>query len=375
MRDTLGLIFTYKHEDELRSLTELRSLSSIPFGGRYRIIDFLLSNMVNSGITKIGLITQNSYSSLMDHVGSGKEWDLSRKRDGLYILPPFSGPDSYPLVSGNYRGRMEALSNVMNFIRRSDYEYVLLSDADMICNMTFDDMQAFHEAKGADITLLYKEGQFSNEPYNQFCFLKMDDDGKVTDVAINPARNRTHIALGTALIRTSLLTMLVQECESHNLYSFRRDVLQAKLNELKIYGYPCNAYYDIITSVSSYFDANMSLLDKNVRDELFSGDHQIFTKIRDEAPSVYRNGSSVKNSLIADGCVIEGRVENSILFRGVKVHKNAVVTNSIIMQDSEIQSGSEIHYVIADKDVVIRQNRKLFGYQKYPTVLAKGSVV
>jgi glucose-1-phosphate adenylyltransferase len=374
MLDTMGLIFTYKYEEDLKTLTQVRSISSIPFGGRYRIIDFLLSSMVNSGITKIGMITKNNYQSLMDHVGSGKEWDLSRKRDGLYILPPFSHGDSFN-YGANYRGRMEALANTMSFIRRSNSEYVLLSDADIICNMTFDKMLEFHKEKDADITLLYKNGRFTDESYNQFCFLAMDKDHRVTDVAINPAKDRKNLCIGTAIIRKSLLESLIQECQSHNLYSFRRDVLQANVKDLKIYGYECKAYMDLITSVSSYFDANMDLLNEDVRKGLFDSQNQIFTKIRDEVPSVYRNGSKVSNSLIADGCIIEGTVENSIIFRGVRIRKGAVVSNSIIMQDCEIQSSSQLNYVIADKDVVIRENRKLFGYQKYPTVLSKGSVV
>ena len=219
MLDTMGLIFTYKYEEDLKTLTQVRSISSIPFGGRYRIIDFLLSSMVNSGITKIGMITKNNYQSLMDHVGSGKEWDLSRKRDGLYILPPFSHGDSFN-YGANYRGRMEALANTMSFIRRSTSEYVLLSDADIICNVTFDKMLEFHKEKGADITLMYKSGKFTDESYNQFCFLALDKDSRVTDVAINPAKDRKNLCIGTAIIRKSLLESLIQECQSHNLYSF-----------------------------------------------------------------------------------------------------------------------------------------------------------
>lgn len=374
MKNTLGIIFTYKYEEDLKALTQLRSIASIPFGGRYRIVDFILSSMVNSGITKIGMITRTNYSSLMDHVGSGKEWDLARKKGGLYILPPFSNPASVN-YGANYRGRMEALANITNFIRRSSEEYVLMTDADMITNMTFDDMLQQHIEKGADITLLYKKGNFTNESYSQFCFLSLDEDEKVTDVTINPATDRNNLAVGTVILKKSLLESLIQQCSSHNLYGFRRDVLQAHLNDLKIYGFECKNYFSIITSISSYFDSNMELLKDDVRRDLFVDNNSIYTKIRDEVPTEYRNDSQVSNSLIADGCIIEGTVENSILSRGVHVRKGAVVQNSILMQDTEIQTGSQINYVIADKDVVIRQNRKLFGYQKFPTVLSKGSLV
>ena len=374
MKDTMGLIFTYKYEEDLRTLTQVRSIASIPFGGRYRIVDFLLSSMVNSGVTKIGMITRNNYSSLMDHLGSGKEWDLSRKRDGLYMLPPFSASENFN-YSANYRGRMEALANAMSFIKRSDCEYVIISDADIVCNTTFDAMLDFHKEKGADITLMYKSGKFTDESYNQFCFLNMDKDNRVTDVTINPPKDRKNLCVGTAIIGKTLLQSLILDCQSRNLYSFRRDVLQANVKDLKIYGYEGEGYMGLITSVFSYFDASMDLLKEEVREELFGGTNQIFTKIRDEVPSVYRGGSQVKNSMIADGCIIEGTVENSIIFRGVHVCKGAVISNSIIMQDCEIQAGSQLNYVIADKDVVIRENRKLLGYQKYPQVLSKGSVV
>ena len=373
MKDTMGIIFTYKNDEALKSLTQKRAVASIPYGGRYRIVDFALSNLVNSGVTKVGIITRNNYQSLMDHLGTGTEWDLSRKRDGLYILPPFSQVEDYG--AANYRGRMEAMNNAGTFIRRSTSEYVIMSDADCICNLTFDEALEFHKQKKADITLFYKKGSYGQQSYADSCFLDVDDDGRVTDVTINPAVGRINLSMGQVIIGKSLLESLVQECVSHNLYSFKRDVLQRKLHDLKIYGYEYKGYYALIDSVAAYYQANMDLLNESLRMELFYEGNQIFTKIRDEVPTLYRNSSDVRNSLLADGCVIEGTVENSILFRGVRVRKGAKVSNSIIMQDCEIQANTQLNYVISDKDVVIRENRKLFGFELFPMVLAKGRVV
>lgn len=373
MKDTMGLIFAYQNDEHMKSLTQKRALSSIPFGGRYRIVDFTLSNMVNSGITKVGIITRNNYQSLMDHLGAGKEWDLSRKNGGLYMLPPFFSKGTA------YRGKMEALRNAEAFIRRSDNRFVILASADVVCNMDLNPVFDYHVQKGADITLVYQNKVLvdDGEGGGSGCVIETDGNGRVMDVAIDPVITEQTVKSSQEIVIMSraLLESLINECTSHNLYGFHRDVLQRHLKDLKIYGYEYEGYCAKINSIASYFKANMDLLNGDIRQALFYQPRQIFTKIRDQAPSVYRNGSKVSNSLIADGCVVEGTVENSILFRGVQVKKGAVVRNSIIMQDTEIQEGAELVYTISDKDVVIREKSKLYGYELYPMVLAKGSVV
>lgn len=370
MKDTMGLIFAYQNDEMMKALTQERALSSIPFGGRYRIVDFALSNMVNSGITKVGIITRNNYSSLMDHLRSGREWDLSRKKDGLYMLPPFSQSE------GVYRGKMEALINASNFIRKSNCEYIILSTADCVCNMVFDDVLEYHKEKGADITIVYKPGHFErHDEHEESYFIQTDENSRVTDVAFNPSVGRENLSMGQIIIGKTLLESLIRECASHNMPSFHRDVLQKRVNDLRIFAYKYDDYYAHIDSIASYFEASMDMLNEDIRKALFYGPHQIFTKIHDEVPTRYQGNSNVKNSLIADGCIIEGEVENSIIFRGVRIRKGASVKNSIIMQSCEIQSNSQLEYAIIDKDVVIRENRKLFGYKLYPMVLSKGSVV
>ena len=374
MKDTMALIFAYQNDEPMKALTQKRSLSSVPDGGRYRIIDFALSNIVNSGITKVGIITRSHYQSLMDHLGSGKEWDLNRKRDGLFVLPPFSHMEGYQ--HGVYRGKMEALMNAEALIRRSNHEYVILSTADSVCNMTFNDALEYHKQKNADITIIYKRGKFERESNeDNSCFIQVDADGRVTDVAVNPVVERERLSMGQIIIGKALLETLIWECNSYNAYSLHQDVLQKKVKDLRIYGYEYTGHYVRINSIASYFQANMALLKDEVREAIFYQDNKIYTKIRDEVPTLYCRDSEVRNSLVADGCIIEGTVENSIISRGVRIRKGAVVRNSIIMQSCEIQSGCQLDYTVADKDVVIRENRKLFGYEMYPMVLAKGSVV
>lgn len=374
MKDTMGLLFAYQKDEQMQTLTQKRALCSIPFGGRYRVVDFALSNMVNSGITKVGIVTRNNYQSLLDHLGSGKEWDLNRKNGGMFLLPPHSQSMDYGI---DYRGKMEALQNAVNFIRKSDSKYVFLGNTDAIFNMNYEEALEMHIEKGADITTFYRKKKFvpTSGPETGAVY-EIGRGGRVKDVAINPdpTGEMANLGMGHHIIGKDLLETLISECASHNLYSFHRDVLQRRVNDLKIFAYEYKGYYEKVDSVDAYFEANMDLLSEKVREELFQK-QQIFTKIRDEAPTLYHDGASVKNSLIADGCNIEGTVENSIIFRGVHIRKGAVITNSIIMQDVEVQEKSELSYVIIDKDAVIRDGRRLFGYDKYPLVIGKGSVV
>ena len=355
MKDTLGLIFAYQREELMKALTQKRALSSIPFGGRYRIVDFALSNMVNSGITKVGVITRNSYQSLMDHLGSGKEWDLNRKNDGLYLLPPFN-------QSEGYRGKMEALLNANDFIRKSNCEYVVLATADNICNMTYDEALEYHKAKEADITIIYKNGQFERQDENEdSTFITTNEDGRVVDVAVNPIVGRENLSMGTIIIGKALLETLIRECASHNMYSFHRDVLQKRVNDLKIYGYEYSGFYAKIDSIASYFEANMDLLNEDICEALFYQNEQIFTKIRDEVPTLYQNGASVKNSLVADGCVIEGEVENCIIGRGVTISKGCKIKDSIILPETFVGEDTVIKHAVVDKKVIIQNVKQIVG--------------
>ena len=374
LRNTFGLIYAGEQNINLRELVYLRTVGALPVGGRYRAIDFILSNMVNSGIRNIGVIAQRSYHSLMDHLGSGKEWDLSRKNDGLFILPPFSSAENM----GTYRGLVDAIKGVMGYISRSKQQYCILSGSYTIFNRTFDDMVEYHMDSGADITMLYNEEEadfFNGERYNDVR-LHLNDDGRVIDLEINATTSDSKkVGMDTYVMRKDLLEYLVEDCMSRGKYNFVSDLLMGNLNRIKIMGYEHKGYVGRLHSVASYYKINMDFLNRDVQDHLFYSDNQIYTKIKDEVPAKYAKTSNVKNSLVANGCIIEGEVENSILFRGVYVGKGAKIKNSIIMQNSEIYNNSDLEYVILDKSVNIRQGRRLIGDEVFPVIIRKGAIV
>lgn len=369
--NVLGLIFANMHDDTVVDLTKSRTMGSILFGGRYRLIDFPLSNMVNSGISEVGVITKSNYQSLLDHLGSGREWDLARKKGGLHLLPPFGH-----VGSGIYRGRLEALYGVWDFVKNSSAEYVVLSDCDAVTNIDYSAIVRQHIDTLADITIVYGKSIITMEQAKSSTIFAVNDDNRIFDVLINPQiSGACNISLNMFVISKEFLKNIVLEAASRSLYSFEKDVLQAHVKEYKIMGYKHDGYFSKIDSTNSYYKANMALLDANNREKLFLSESPIYTKIRDNAPAKYGIDASVKNSLIADGCIIEGTVENSILFRGVKVDKGATIKNAILMQDTYIGQKCDINYVITDKKVNIGNYRLLTGSQFYPLFVGKGATI
>ncbi len=373
MSNVLGLIFANMHELTVTDLTKNRAMASIPFGARYRLIDFPLSNMVNSGISNVGVVTKSNYQSLLDHIGSGDEWDLSRKTGGLHFLPPYS--NNYT-NGGLYRGRLEALAGVEGFIKNAHADYVLLTDCDCVANVDYKKVIDYHEEKGADITVVYGRSVFTPEQTKTRTILKVSDQGEVCDVLIRPdMAGEFDASMNIFVMSKDFLMKIINESVSRNLYSFEVDILQHKLDELKVFGYRFDGYYSQIDGIQAYYQANMDLMNKEVRTELFNLTDPIYTKVRDDAPAVYGLEASAKNSLIADGCVIEGTVENSVLFRGVKVGKGAVIKNCILMQDTEVGDKCELNYVLADKNVKVGNYRSLCGTVDYPVFVNKNSAV
>jgi glucose-1-phosphate adenylyltransferase len=383
-----GIIFANMHDSTITDLTKLRTTGSVPFGGRYRLIDFPLSNMVNSGISSVGVITKSNYQSLLDHLGAGGEWDLSRKTGGLLLLPPYGNAADNYASGGLYRGRLEALANVIRFIERTPDEYVVMCDCDVVANVDFKEVLNYHIKKGADITAVYGRGSYTHDDLRTKTVLNVNQDDRVYDVLIRPkfstlsdaainedAIIEANVTLNMFVMSKELLLSIVKESASRNLYNFEVDVIQHRCKELKIFGYKYNGYYSQIDSIISYHKANMSLMDFAKRSEVFTTRRPIYTKVRDEAPARYGLEACVTNSLIADGCVIEGTVENCVLFRGVKIGKHAAVKNSIIMQDAIISEKCEMNYVIADKDVKLGSYRTLEGTENYPVFVDKGARV
>jgi len=366
--NVLGIIFSNMHDDKIVEMTASRTMGSIPYGGRYRLIDFALSGMVNSDIKTVGVVTKRNYQSLMDHLGSGKAWDLSRKRDGLFILPPFG--------SGNdvYKTRMEALYGILSFLRGAKQDYVVMTDSNIVAALDFQKLLEFHKESGADITVGYKKMPVPESAVEPLILSDIDKNGKIKEVLIGPdIDGEGAVGVNIYAIGREFLIEKVNEAISRDQRHFGR-VIQRSTEKYNIYAYEFTGHMDLITSMNSYFESNMSLQRDEVRKSLFT-EAPVYTKLKDDMPAVYGLGAKVSNSMIADGCVIDGTVENSVLFRGVTVHKGAHVSNCIVMQGSEIGAGSILDYAVLDKDVIVGENRMLKGAQSHPHYIGKRSVV
>lgn len=371
--NAFGIIYTGDNSMRLKDLAYSRSIAATPFGGRYRCIDFILSCMVNSGITNVGIIAQKNYHSLMDHLGSGKEWDLHRKRDGLFMLPPYVTRDNV----GLYRGTVEALKSVSGYIRRSSQRYAIISGSYTIFNATFNNMMEQHIKSGADITIMYSE-EYTFDPDDQYDDLRLtfDANGYVQDMEINPYQpSSPYKSCNVFLMEKTLLEYLVEEASAHGLYHFHEDVLMRNVNKLKIFGYKYEGYVARLNSPQSYFSSNIELLNKTVRADLFAEKHPIYTKVKDEVPARYGPMAKARNCVVADGCVIDGEIENCVLFRGVYVARGAKISNSILMQAAQVHENVELNYAVLDKSVIIKRGRRLSGHEAYPVILKKGSIV
>ena len=373
MNDMHGLIFAYANGGaRLKELAEHRSVSSLPFGGRYRVIDFMLSNMVGAGITDVGVIMRENYQSLLDHLGSGKDWDLARKRGGLRLLPPFSFAGKGP-YEGVFLGSMAALFDITAYLSHIRQSYVVLAEGSLVANLPLEDALRHHINAGADITAICTQHRMG--PPDYACFLQLGDNDTVVDISRGKDMHGTMETLGVYILSKKLLETLVAHCAAHNLFDFERDVLQGMLGALKVSGYLFSGFAARMTTVASYFEHNMSMLRADVRASLFLKDCPVKTKVRDDASTYYAPGAKVRNCVIADGCYIEGDVENSVIFRGVRIEPGARVHNSILMQDTKVSSDAILGYAITDKEVVIGSGRMLMGHANYPIAIAKGIVV
>ncbi len=367
--NAMGLILADTASTNMRELTKPRALAAVPFAGRYRIIDFMLSSLVNSGVISVGILTSNKYKSLMDHLGNGAAWDLSRKNKGLYILPPFITSESY--ASG---GDVDGLSGVLDFFRMNTFKYVIVGGSNIILNTTFSEMISVHEESGADVSIMFShDTTFVDE---QAMILDIDKNGWIENIYLNPARRISdNISLNIFVIRRELLIDLIQQAISRGDREMSIEGLLRRNSKLHMRGFEFGGTCLRINSVQSYFSATMRLLKDDVRKELFMSENRIFTKVKDEAPSLYSADCAVSDSLISDGCRIYGDVEGSMLFRSVTVSPGVKLKNCIIMQNVHISEGCVLENVIIDKNSILRPGIRLVGQPNYPVLIGKGSVV
>ncbi len=373
-----GLIFSNIHDECLPELTRLRTMASVPFGGRYRLIDFPLSNMVNSGISKVGIITHYNYQSLLDHIGTGKDWDLARRSGGIKILPPFITAYDAKATNSLYNTRLEALLGVTNFISRCTEDVLVLSDCDTICNIDLSKVLARHEETGADITVVTKRVTSGNYNAERHSVLVLDENDKIIDAAeySTDIKGAFNVSTNIMVITRRYLITVLNDAAAHGYTSFFRDIIAKNVGKADFRAYRFDGFYSLINNLPGYFETSMKLLDSEVREELFeSQDRPVFTKVRNSAPTSYSASAKVSNSIVADGCVIEGEVENCVVFRGVKVGKGTVVRNSILLQDTYVGENVNLNCVITDKNTVIRDGRNLSGHESMPFYIGKGVMV
>jgi len=370
--DALGIIFPNSYDALVPELVSERLMASIPFASRYRLVDFVLSSMANSGIDNVSLVVRKNYHSLMDHLGNGREWDLTRKNGGLNLVPPFSNRETKV-----YSGRVDALSSMIPFLQRQREKYVVMSDANLAFNFDFKALLDAHIASGADVTAVYARmpipadllelDSVTDTLYYTFDLI----EDRVAGIEVNSKdKGVENVSMNIYVCEREVLIRQISEAYLNGAIYYERDILKNSLDKLDVRGFQFDGYVANITSLRSYFEQSMKMLDEANVDALF-GPSPIYTKIRDDNPTRYLNGCRVKNVMSADGCVIEGEAENCILFRGVRIGKGAKVKNCVLMQDTVVEEGAVMEYVITDKSVLISRDKELKGTDTYPVYIEK----
>ena len=374
--EALGIIFPNSYDSLVPVLVTERLMASIPFASRYRMCDFMISSMVHCGIDNISILVRKNYHSLMDHLGSGREWDLTRKNGGLNIVPPYAQKQVKM-----YEGRIEALESIRGYLKKQNEKYVIMTDSNVAVNFDFNDLLHAHMASGADATVVYRKQEIpdslirkSTETVDMYYALGINGD-HVSKIYVNPTeKGKMNFCLNIYVMERERLIRMIDDAYVHGYTNFVRDILERQIEHLDVRGYCYDGYVAQIHDMKSYFEENMKLLQEENLNALFSG-NQIYTKIRDDNPTRYINGSKAKNIMVADGCVIEGEVENSVLFRGVRIGKGAKVKNCVLMQDTVVEDNASVEYVITDKDVTITEGKSLTGNDSFQVFVAKGQTV
>ena len=375
--DALGIIFPNSYDEQVPDLVNERLMASIPFASRYRLVDFILSSMANCGIDNISLIVRRNYHSLMDHLGSGREWDLTRKNGGLNLVPPFAEK-----TVSIYNGRVEALASILDFLKEQKEKYVVMADTNLAVNFDFNALIQAHMDSRADVTVAYREEPLPGDLTGHrdigksLYYTLAIDNGRVTKMYMNSKEPGVqNFSMNIYIIDRELLIDQINTAYVRGQVFFERDILAPQIGRLNVQAFRYDGYVARISSMKSYFDENMKMLDDANVDALFSAGNPIYTKIRDDNPSRYINGSKAVNIMAADGCIIEGEVENSILFRGVKIGMGARVKNCVLMQDTVIEAGASVEYAVTDKNVTITKGKDIKGTDTFPVYVAKYQVV
>ena len=368
--NVMGIIFA--NDASIGVLTEKRTMASLPFGGRYRQVDFALSNLTAAGVRHVGIISRHSYQSLMNHVGSGEEWGLELGEGGLEYLTPFTQS-----VSDSYRGKLDSLHTAMDFLIEGDpNELVVMIDSAIVSNIDLNAVLAAHVASGKDLTMVTKKGVCNGDKKIDLAVLV--EDGEIKDICVDYAASARYNASMDIFVTTKAwLINMVEGAVAHGKCHMDRDLVmngwQTGNVSVNVYEFDGVALYN--ESEEEYYHNTLALLNKEVRADIFGGNHPVWTKVRDRVPCYYGEEVEMENVLVADGCILEGKVENSVLFRQVIVEEGAEIENCIIMNDCIVGEDAELKYVILDKEVTVKAGAKLCGTKEHPVVIKKGETV
>ena len=368
--NVMGIIFA--NDANLGVLTEKRTMASLPFGGRYRQVDFALSNLSAAGVRHVGIISRHSYQSLMNHVGSGEEWGLELGEGGLEYLTPYAQS-----VSDSYRGKLDSLHTAMDFLEEGPAdELVVMIDSAVVSNVDLNKVLAAHVASGKDITVVTKEGICNGK--KQIDLALRLNDGQIQDIMVDyPASDAYSASMDIFVTNKAWLINMVESAVAHGKCHMDRDLVmngwQQEKVSINVYEFDGVALYN--DTEEEYYQNTLALLNKDVRTNVFSGNHPVWTKVRDRVPCYYGENVKMENVLLADGCMLEGEVEDSVLFRQVTVCEGAEVEDCIIMNDCVIGEGAQLKYVILDKEVTVAAGAKLYGTKEHPIVIKKGETV
>ena len=369
--NVMGIIFA--NDASLGALTTERTMASLPFGGRYRQVDFHLSNMAAAGIHHVGIISRHNYQSLMNHVGSGEEWGMELEEGGLEFLTPYAMS-----ATDIYRGKLDALHSVMNFLSYGpEDEYVVMADSAILSNIDLQDVLDNHIASGKDLTVVTKEG-VANGSKQLDLAVKLDAAGQIVDMAVDYVADNSYLASMDIFVLTKkYLRNKVREFIARNKFHMDRDLVldQWQAGKLTVNVYQFKGAVLFNDTVEEYFRNSLALIHKDVRHDLFFYNHPVFTKVRDRVPTYYGESCSIEDCLVADGCILEGKADNCVLFRDVTLGEGAEIENCVIMNNTVIGAGAKLGYVILDKDVTVRPGAKLYGTPKSPIIIKRGETV
>ncbi len=370
--NALGIVFCdhyYSEKDQKTELTRVRTPASVPFGGRFRLIDFTLSSMVNAGMRDIGIIAKENYGSLINHIDGGAEWDLNRRRGGVTMLTPLSRPENHSILT---RGRLDALRSIKGYIKDDRHDLVVMTFGGVVANVDLSAMMEAHVKNNAYITIAYSNVVAATGEM----IVNAKEDGRVETITyLHEESDQPYpYAIGAYVMNRKDLVNFLDEADNKDYTNMHRELIQQNLDR-RVFAFEHTGYARILRTVEDYYSACMDMLDPDLKKDLFTNDRPIYTKVKDSVPTFYDYHAQVENSLIADGCTIKGTVRNSVLFRGVTVEEGAVVENAVLMQNTKVQKDARVCYVIADKNVVVGEGNELRGVAKLPFIIGKGKEV